>query len=53
MPSAADKGPANGHNSPANARDTTEASTYCSFKNKPTTHVLLATAIVEVRNKYN
>ena len=30
-----------------------EVNTYCSFKSRPINHVLLATAIVEVRNKYN
>jgi len=38
---------------PANAKDTTtEINTYCSFKGQPQTHILLATAIVEVRNKF-
>ena len=32
---------------------TDKAQTYCSFKTKLTNHVLLATAVVEVRNKYN
>jgi hypothetical protein len=41
------------HNSTVNDRNATEASCYCLFKNKPTTQVLLATAVVEVRNKYN
>ena len=38
---------------PADARGspTAEVNTYCSFKGKPRNHVLLATAIVEVRNK--
>jgi len=38
----------------ADARSTTptEINTYCSFKGQPQTHILLATAIVEVRNKF-
>jgi len=40
-------------NLPANAKGTTnaEVNTYCSFKGKPRNHILLATAIIEVRNK--
>jgi hypothetical protein len=30
-----------------------EVNSYCSFKGKPTNRVLLATAVVEVRNKFN
>ena len=30
-----------------------EVNTYCSLKIRPINHVLLATAIVEVKNKYN
>jgi hypothetical protein len=30
-----------------------EVNTYCSFKGKPTNRVLLATAFVEVRSKFN
>jgi len=38
---------------PASAKDTTpEINTYCSLKGQPQTHILLATAIVEVRNKF-
>jgi len=38
---------------PANAKDTTpEINTYCSLKGQPQTHILLATAIVEVCNKF-
>jgi hypothetical protein len=39
-------------NTPETYGATNEAQTYCSFKNKSTTHVLLATAVVEVKNKY-
>jgi hypothetical protein len=41
-------------NRSANAKGTTtaEVNTYCSFKGKPKNHILLATAIVEVRNKF-
>jgi hypothetical protein len=41
-------------NPPADAKGTTppEINTYCSFKGQPQTHILLATAIVEVRNKF-
>jgi hypothetical protein len=40
-------------NPSANAKETTtaEVNTYCSFKGKPKNHILLATAIVEIRNK--
>jgi len=43
------------YNPPANQRDSApaEVNTYCSLKSKPINHVLLATAIVEVKNKYN
>jgi hypothetical protein len=30
-----------------------EVNTYCSIKGKPTTQVMLATAIVEIKNKFN
>jgi hypothetical protein len=40
-------------NTPASDCAANEAQTYCSFKNKATTHVLLATALVEVKNKFN
>ena len=40
-------------NLPAETRGSTTAggNTYCSLKNKPRNHILLATAIVEVQNK--
>ena len=38
---------------PVTNNSTNEVQTYCSFKNKLTTHVLLATAVVEVKNKFN
>jgi hypothetical protein len=34
------------------ATSTPEASSYCSFKGKPRNHILLATAVVLVRNKH-
>jgi len=39
---------------PADARgsSTAEVHTYCSYKGKPRNHILLATAIVEVQNKF-
>jgi len=54
-PSASDRRPITNHNPSVNQRNSTpaEANTYCSLKSKPVNHVLLATAIVEVRNKYN
>jgi len=33
------------------AQQNAEVNTYCSFKNKPRYHILLATAIVDVKNK--
>jgi len=47
-----DKGSPN--NGPAHARrsSTAEFNTYYSFKRKPRNHILLATAIVEVQNKF-
>ena len=60
--SADRQGSTNGHNSSSKAKQNVnhatnnspdEAQTYCSFKNKVTNHVLLATALVEVRNKFN
>jgi len=41
-------------NPPADVKDTPtpEINTYCSFKGQPQTHILLATAIVEVRNRF-
>jgi len=41
-------------NGPADARgsSTAEVNTYCSFKSKPRNQILLATAIVEVQNKF-
>jgi hypothetical protein len=35
----------------AQGNSTVEVNTYCSFKGKPKHHILLATAIVEIRNK--
>ena len=35
----------------AKGRSTAEVNTYCSFKDKPSKHILPATAIVEVQNK--
>jgi len=53
--SVSDRRPITNHNPSANQRNSTpaEANTYCSLKSKPVNHILLATAIVEVRNKYN
>ena len=53
--SASNKRPSTSHNPSANGQNNAppEVNTYCSLKSKPTNHVLLATAIVEVRNKYN
>ena len=53
--SASNKRPSTSHNPSANQRNSApaEANTYCSLKSKPINHVLLATAMVEVRNKYN
>jgi len=60
--SADRQGSTNGHNASSKARQNythvtnnsiDQAQTYCSFKNKLTTHVLLATAVVEVKNKFN
>jgi hypothetical protein len=50
-----DKRPTNGSDNSAHVRvnPTAEVNTYCSFKVKPTNQVLLATAIVEVQNKFN
>jgi hypothetical protein len=47
------KGSTSDKNLPADARgiSTAESNTYCSLKNKPRNHMLLATAIVEVKNK--
>jgi hypothetical protein len=51
---ARDRGSTTGNNLPADAQgnSTAEANTYCSFKGKPRNHILLATAIVEVKNKF-
>ena len=45
----------NGKQSTSHATEgaSNEAQTDCSFKNKSTTHVLLATAVVEVKDKYD
>jgi len=53
--SASNKRSITSHNPSANEWDSApaEVNTYCSLKSKPTNHVLLATAIVEVKNKYN
>jgi hypothetical protein len=50
----ANKMPTNGNDPCANVKDNppAEVNAYCSFKNKPTSHVLLAMAIVEVRNRW-
>ena len=42
-------------NPSANQQDSApaEVNTYCSLKSRPTNHVLLATAIVKVKSKYN
>jgi hypothetical protein len=50
-----DKRPTNGSDNSAYARvnPTAEVYSYCSFKGKPTNQVLLATAILEVQNKFN
>ena len=47
------KGSTTNNNHSANAKGTTtaEVNTYCSLKNKPRNHILLATAIAEVQNK--
>ena len=41
----------NNHSANAKGRTIAEVNTYCSLKNKPRNHMLLATAIVEVQNK--
>jgi len=48
-----DKGSTTNNNHSANAKGTTtaEVNTYCSLKSKPRNHILLATAIVDIRNK--
>ena len=47
-----DKGSTTINNHSANAKGTTaEVNTYCSLKSKPRNHILLATAIVGVKNK--
>ena len=48
-----DKGSTTNNNQSANAKGTTisEVNTYCSLKNKPRNHILLATSIVDVKNK--
>jgi len=48
-----DKGSTSNNNHSANAKGTTTAkvNSYCSLKSKPRNHILLATAIVEVKNK--
>jgi len=53
--SASDRRSNTNHNPSANQRNSAppEVNTYCSLKSKPTNHVLLATATVEVKNKYN
>jgi len=49
-----DKGSTTNNNQSANAKGTTtaEVNTYCSLKSKPRNNILLATAIVDVKNKY-
>jgi hypothetical protein len=49
-----DRGSATSNNLPANAKgiSTAEVNTYCSLKGKPRNHILLATAIVEIKNKF-
>jgi len=53
--SASNRRPITNHNPSANEWNSApaEVNTYCSLKRKPTNHDLLATAIVEVKNKYN
>jgi hypothetical protein len=48
-----DKESSTNTNQSANAKGTTtaEVNTYCSFKGKPKNYILLATAIVKIRNK--
>jgi hypothetical protein len=51
---ANDKESTKNNNNPAHAqgKQNAEVNTYCSLKGKPRNHILLATAIVEVQNKY-
>ena len=60
--SADRQGSTNDHNASSTAKQnvtpvtnnsTNEAQTYCSFKTKLINHVLLATAVVKVKNKFN
>jgi len=53
--SASDRRSNTNHNPSANQRNSAppEVNTYCSLKSRPTNQVLLATAIVEMKNKYN
>jgi hypothetical protein len=45
---------ANDNNSaPGKGNSVAEVNTYCLFKGKPTNQVLLATAIVDIKNKFN
>jgi len=48
-----DKGSTTNNNLAANAKgiSTTEVNTHCALKGKPTKHMLLATATVDVQNK--
>jgi FlaG/FlaF family flagellin (archaellin) len=48
-----DKGSTTNNNHSANAKGTTtaEVNTYCSLMSKPRNHILLTTAIVDVKNK--
>jgi len=48
-----DKGSVTNGPADARSRSTAEVNTYCSFKSKPRNHILLATAIVEVENKFD
>jgi hypothetical protein len=50
-----DKGSTNNNsNNPENAqgKQNAQVNTYCSLKGKPRNHILVATAIVEVQNKF-
>ena len=55
MYSASDRRPITNHNPSANQRNSApaEVNTYCSLKRISTNCALLATAIVDVKNKYN
>jgi len=42
----------NGPLADARGSTTAQVNTYCSFKGKPGNYILLATAIVEIQNKF-